>query len=112
MAAFSEKDRPPLTPYPAVLEIATLLEVDGDHEMEGDKPGAISNNAGQKCSNVGDAMLLLGEECSPPGYSSNNGQPRRFGRVDMPLRVEPPSSFNAPPRPVEQTQEEQIKVSR
>eukprot|EP00752_Nemacystus_decipiens_P004928 g4485.t1 len=36
---------------------------------------------------------------------------RRFGRVDTPLRVEPPPSFNAPARPVDQTQEQQIKAS-
>ncbi|CAM9906495.1 unnamed protein product [Pylaiella littoralis] len=36
---------------------------------------------------------------------------RRFGRVDTPLRVEPPPSFNAPVRPVDQTQEQQIKAS-
>lgn len=39
------------------------------------------------------------------------GHPRRFWRVDTPLRVEPPPSFNAPLRPVEQTREQQIKVS-
>lgn len=34
----------------------------------------------------------------------------RFGRVDTPLRVEPPPSFNAPARPVDQTQDQQIQA--
>ncbi|CAM9704716.1 unnamed protein product, partial [Ectocarpus sp. 13 AM-2016] len=46
---------------------------------------------------------------SPPGTNSNGH--RRFGRVDTPLRVEPPPSFNAPARPVDQTQDQQIKAS-
>lgn len=52
------------------------------------------------------------EGMSPSGHSGGApGQPRRFARVDTPLRVEPPPSFNAPARPLEQTQEQQIKVS-
>ncbi|CAM9435694.1 unnamed protein product, partial [Ectocarpus sp. 8 AP-2014] len=45
---------------------------------------------------------------SPPGTNSSGH--RRFGRVDTPLRVEPPPSFNAPARPVDQTQDQQIKA--
>ena len=37
--------------------------------------------------------------------------PRKFSRVDTPLRVEPPPSFNAPARPADRTTEQQIKVS-
>lgn len=55
----------------------------------------------------GDDELQAGDR-STVGLS--NGHQRRFGRVDTPLRVEPPPSFNAPARPVEQTQEQQIKV--
>lgn len=47
---------------------------------------------------------------SPTG--SAPGYPRRFWRVDTPVRIEPPPSFHAPPRPPEQTQEQQIKASR
>ncbi|CAM9619135.1 unnamed protein product [Ectocarpus fasciculatus] len=45
---------------------------------------------------------------SPLGTNSNGH--RRFGRVDTPLRVEPPPSFNAPARPVDQTQDQHIKA--
>lgn len=57
-----------------------------------------------------DEREYTSEEISPWGHGTS-GQPRRFGRVDTPLRVEPPPSFNAPARPLEQTQEQQIKAS-
>ncbi|CAM9122170.1 unnamed protein product, partial [Ascophyllum nodosum] len=54
---------------------------------------------------------LLGEDQSPSGSLDDQPTCTRFWRVDTPLHVEPPPTFNAPPRVKEQTQEEQIKAS-
>lgn len=51
-----------------------------------------------------------GGEHSPIRHAIGQHQ-RRFSRVDTPLRVEPPPSFNAPARPADQTTEQQIKVN-
>lgn len=62
---------------------------------------------------IGDLLYikldLVGLVHGPCMFSASTSQ--RFGRVDTPLRVEPPPSFNAPARPVDQTQEQQIKAS-
>lgn len=51
---------------------------------------------------------VASEKGSPTGPAS--GYPVKFARVDTPLRVEPPPSFNAPSRPEEQTREQQLKA--
>ncbi|CAM9465820.1 unnamed protein product, partial [Discosporangium mesarthrocarpum] len=47
----------------------------------------------------------------PPLSHSRSATAHRPARVDTPLRIEPPSSFNAPARPVEPTREQHIKAT-
>lgn len=75
-----------------MLDLEDTFEDNGEHVNDG--------NAGEGYAS-GDG--------SPMGHSAS-AHPRKFGRVDTPLRVEPPPSFNAPARPMEKTREQQIKA--
>lgn len=90
-----------------------------DHPEDDDAPGKqilLDRILGED-DHFDDDMEAQGQDQDyPPGSESPTGHapgyPMRFWRVDTPLRIEPPPSFNAPPRPPAQTQEQQIKASR
>lgn len=75
------------------------------------EPFELDGMLGDEDENFNDGDI--DDDRQPGDHSSvghSNSHPRRFGRVETPLRVEPPPSFNAPVRPVEQTQEQHIKA--
>ncbi|CAB1120670.1 unnamed protein product [Ectocarpus sp. CCAP 1310/34] len=96
-------------PESEAIALSDVLQIDDENVGGGDFNFGHDGDfgTGQDDGDDDDGFHDDGDR-SPLGTNSNGH--RRFGRVDSPLRVEPPPSFNAPARPVDQTQDQQIKA--
>ncbi|CAM9792118.1 unnamed protein product, partial [Ectocarpus sp. 12 AP-2014] len=97
-------------PESEAIALSDVLQIDDENGAGGDFNFGHDGNFGteQDDGDDDDDGFHDDGDRSPLGTNSNGH--RRFGRVDTPLRVEPPPSFNAPARPVDQTQDQQIKA--